>query len=400
MDINARINWMPGMEITAQTFLGLTEHWDFRQQLALRAALGSNRMGLLPKAPFNCNGIFVNNRLEVDHFVCMALLPSGRIINADEDIQVAIPLLFGERYYLTIGFGNDQTEFEKEGVPFVKPHYVFSVNTQEEVENGDLFPIMRFVVKDSVFAADSDFIPPCLLLTEDDRFKQYITKYVEHLTLLANHSNFADGEGKRAILRYVFMLKGYNMQNSMQDFILLTQEIAQAIDYYIITPNTEQPVEVATPTQVDIQLWLQWLDDYMSGAATILDAVVLEDNTIDYETLLAQAKAELYDKLHPELIEKLLSDMKEELHAEIKQQTETLTTYINETLKTAILEQLTAEMDNRTNQYIETMNQKFNEMGKTLFDTLYDKLYFELFDKLFNALYVPEPEEKDFVPLI
>ena len=375
MDINARINWMPGMEITAQTFLGLAEHWDFRQQLALRAALGSSRMGLLPKAPFNCNGIFVNNRLEIDHFVCMALLPSGRIVNADEDVQVAIPLLFGERYYLTIGFGNDQTEFEKEGVPFVKPHYVFSVNTQEEVEAGDLFPVMRFVVKDSVFAADSDFIPPCLLLTEDDRFKQYITKYVEQLTLLANHSN-------------------------MQDFILLTQEIAQAIDYYIITPNTEQSVEIATPTQIDIQLWLQWLDDYMSGAATILDGVVLEDNTIDYETLLAQAKKELYDKLHPELIEKLLNDMKEELHAEIKQQTETLTTYINETLKTAILEQLTAEMDNRTTQYTETMNQKFDEMGKTLFDTLYDKLYFELFDKLFNALYVPEPEEKDFVPLI
>lgn len=400
MDINARINWMPGMEITAQTFLGMAEHWDFRQRLALRAALGSNRMGLLPKAPFKCNGIFVKNRFEIDHFVCMALLPSGRIINADEDVQITIPMLFGDRYYLTVGFGEDQTEFEKEGVPFIRPHYVFAINTLEEVQTEDLFPFMRFQVKDGVFSIDTEYMPPCLLLTEDDRFRQYIDKYIERLTVLSKHANFVDGEGKRAILRYVFMLKGYNLQNSMQDFVLLTQEIAQAIDYYIIIPNREQPVEVPVPTQVDIQMWLQWLDDYMAGAVTILDAVVLEDNTIDYDALLAQAKKELYEKLHPELIEKLLADMKEELHTEIQQQTETLTTYINETMKTAILEQLTTEMDDRTTRFVDTMSQKFDELGKTLHDSLYEKLYFELFENLFNALYVPEPQEKEFVPLI
>ena len=76
------------------------------------------------------------------------------------------------------------------------------------------------------------------------------------------------------------------------------------------------------PSYTDIQSWLQWLDDYLGGAAVILDGVVLEDNTIDYEALLAQAKAELYERLHPELIEKLLADMKEELRAEMQQQTE------------------------------------------------------------------------------
>ena len=33
MDINARINWMPGMEITAQTFLGMAENWNYKYQL-------------------------------------------------------------------------------------------------------------------------------------------------------------------------------------------------------------------------------------------------------------------------------------------------------------------------------------------------------------------------------
>ena len=182
MDINARINWMPGMEITAQTFLGMAENWNYKYRLALRAALGNNRMGLLPESVFSCNGIFVKNRFEVDHLQCLALLTSGRIVSADEDVQVTIPMLFGDRYYLTVGFGEDNTEYEKEGVPFIRPHYVYGINTLEEIEANDLFPLLRFSVTDGVFSMDSDFIPPCLLLTADKRFKDYIDRYVEKTT--------------------------------------------------------------------------------------------------------------------------------------------------------------------------------------------------------------------------
>lgn len=101
------------MELTAETFSGMAEQWDFSQRLAIRAALGSNRMGLVPGAPFNCSGTFVSNRFEITGFQCMALLLSGRIVNADEDVQVPIPMLFGDKYYLTVGFGSDQAEFQK-----------------------------------------------------------------------------------------------------------------------------------------------------------------------------------------------------------------------------------------------------------------------------------------------
>ena len=65
MDINSRINWTNGMEMTAQTLLGLNDQWDSNWQLALRASLGSNRMGLLPNAPFECNASFAAGQLEV-----------------------------------------------------------------------------------------------------------------------------------------------------------------------------------------------------------------------------------------------------------------------------------------------------------------------------------------------
>ena len=121
---------------------------------------------------------------------------------------------------------------------------------------------------------------------------------------------------------------------------------------------------------------------------------------IGREALLAQAKKELYERLHPELIEKLLADMREELKAEIKQQTETITEYINGTVKPELQNLLTTEMDNRTDRMNEMLKLKFDELGKQLHNSLYEKLYFELFENLFNALYVPEPEEKDFMPQI
>ena len=400
VDINARINWVPGMELTADTFSGIGEQWDFLHRLAFRAAVGSNRMGLVPGYPFSCNGVFVKNCFEVSGFRCMALLPSGRLVDADEDIQVPIPMLFGNKYYLTVGFGDDEVEFEKKGVPFLRPHYTYGIHTLDEVEAGDLFPLMRFHVAEGIFSADPSYMPPCLLLTENPHFGEYLKIYTEQMNVLATHPNMAEGEGKRALLRYVFLLKSYTLKNSMKDFILFTQEMAQAIDYYVVMPNREQSMDIPKPQQIDIQEWLQWFEDYMKGAAVILDGVVLEDNTIDYEALLAQAKKELYDKLHPELIEKLLADMKEELRAEMRQQTEQLTTYINETLKNNILEQLSTEMNERQTKLNEMLTEKFDELGRNLNESLYEKLYFDLFENLFKALYVPEPEEEKFVPLI
>lgn len=396
MDINARINWMPGMEITAETFRGLAEHWDFKQRLALQTALGCNRLGLIPDAPYNCKAVFTKEQLEIEDFQCMALLPSGRIVNAEENVQLAIPMLFGDKYYVTVGFDDyGTTAFEKEGVPFVKPRYIYAIHTQEETENGDLFPLMRLYFKEGVLTIDHDFMIPGLLLTADKRFKDYIDRYVERLTTLTNHKSMADGEGKRTLQRYIFMLKGYNLRNSMQDFILLTQEIAQATNYHVITPNRDQPIEIPTPSTVDVQEWLQWLDDYLAGAAILLDGVTLEDNTIDYEALLAQAKTELYEKLNPEMLESI----KNSLHEEMQQLRDDLTTYINGHFKEELLQELTSSTNEQMEKISETLTEKVDQMGKDLNTSLYEKLYFELFENLFNALYVPEPEDH-FVPLI
>ena len=397
MDLNSRINWLPGMEITAQTFIGLEEKLDFQQQIAIRAALGSTQMGLLPGTEQNCKGVFVKNTFEVENLLCMALLPSGKIIDADEKAVIPIPMLFGDSYYLTIGISDTTTAFEKEGVSYVRPHYEYAILSLEEVEAQDVMPLVHFNVSDGMFSIDMGYIPPCLLMTGHPQFAAFVERYVNKLSAITSHQNLEEGDGKRALLHYLFIMKGYSLRNSVHNFMMQLQEIAHAIDYYIITPNSDQPVTIPEPKQADIQSWLSWFDNYLTGAVAVLDKVVLVDNSIDYEALLRQAKAELYAQLHEELIVKLLEEtkqklidlVKEELEKGLEQQTKTITDYVNNNMKPALMEELRTEMNNSLNQ-----------MEDHLRESLYEQLYQELFEHLFNALYVPEPEDERFIPLI
>lgn len=379
MNINSRIDWKAGMAISAQTFLELDENLRHRQQAATRAVNG-NEFGLIPFTEFDRQGGFVRNKLEIDHLACMALLPSGKILHIDEKVVVTVPLVYGNEYYLACGFGEKEVEFDVKEVPFVRPEYTYGIYSLSELEGTDLFPVMKFKVSDGIFSIDESYIPPCLYLSSNNRFQPYLEQLTKQVSLLAEHPNLESGEGKRAFQRYAYLLKSYDTQGRTCPFIQLTYEIAQAIDYYIVTPNTETPVTIPAYSGYDIANWLDWLDSYLHNAAGTLDKVVLEDHTIDFDELKAQIKAELYEQLRPELYEQLYTELKAKLYAEISEDlTVRLTDYINQQLKTELHDLLSGELS----------------------EELYESLYKNLYESLYNALYVPVEKEKDeFTPLI
>lgn len=300
MNVNARIDWQTGMEITAQTFTKFDENIVYRQQVASRIMNG-NRFGLIPFSKFDCQAGFVKNTLEIERLSCMALLPSGKVLHIDEKVVVPIPMLYGEEYFLACGFGEKSVGFDIETVPFVQPEYVFGIYSLAELEGSDLFPIMKFKVDDGIFSFDKEYIPPCLCLAGDTRFFTYLQRLADEAAALGKHPNLEAGEGKRALMHYAFRLKNYTGINLVSDFIGLTQEMAQAIDYYVVAPNTETGIAIKAYNAYDPVAWLQWLEMYMHGTVTILDKVVLEDHSIDFDALKAQIKAELYEQLRPEL---------------------------------------------------------------------------------------------------
>lgn len=379
MNINSRIDWKAGMAISAQTFLELDENLRHRQQAATRAVNG-NEFGLIPFTEFDRQGGFVRNKLEIDHLACMALLPSGKILHIDEKVVVTVPLVYGNEYYLACGFGEKEVEFDVKEVPFVRPEYTYGIYSLSELEGTDLFPVMKFKVSDGIFSIDESYIPPCLYLSSDNRFQPYLEQLTKQVSLLAEHPNLESGEGKRAFQRYAYLLKSYDTQGRTCPFIQLTYEIAQAIDYYIVMPNTETPVTIPAYSGYDIANWLDWLNSYLHNAAGTLDKVVLEDHSIDFDELKAQIKAELYEQLRPELYEQLYTELKAKLYAEISEDlTVRLTDYINQQLKTELHDLLSGELS----------------------EELYESLYKNLYESLYNALYVPvEKEEDEFTPLI
>lgn len=367
------------MELTTQTFLDMDQNLDFRQQTAIRAALGDHCIGLLPDMPFDNRGLFYTNHYEMERLQCTALLPSGRIIQVDEPVSVSIPILFGDTYYLTVGIGDAMLTFEKKGVGYVRPIYTYSIMTLEEMTASDVFPVTRFQMQNGSFAIDEDFIPPCLLIACDKRFESYRDRYAELLRQLGEHANLKEGEGKQNMLRYMFRMQSQSLQGTGIEFLRLTQEVAQAVDYFIMRPHADQAIDIPTPRQADPGRWLKWLDDYLTGAVALMDGVTLTDDTIDYEALLAQAKKQLYDQLNPELHDRLLERIKNELRDELHNKLDIeLTKYIDEVMKPSLAQIL----------------------GQELNEKLYEKLYTGLFEHLFNALYVTMPEEKEYLPQI
>ena len=380
MNINSRIDWKAGMAISERTFIEMDENLARRQEVASRTVNG-NQFGLIPFTEFNSQGGFVRNKLEIERLQCMALLPSGKILHIDEKVIITIPLVYGDEYYLACSFGEGQTVFDVKAVPFVRPEYQFGIYPLNELEGSDRFPVMKFKVKDGIFSIDPGYIPPCLHLQSDSRFQPYLKQLSETISQVAKHANLESGEGKRAFQRYAYLLEGYDIKNRTAHFIQLADEIARAIDYYIVKPNTETPTELQPYNEYDIVRWLGWLEQYAKGAISILDKVVLEDHSIDFDALKAQIIAELYERLYPELHDKLYGTLKEKLYTEITDDlTLKLTDYVNNRLKSELHDLLAGELS----------------------EELFEKLFKALYDSLYKALYVPDEKEEEevFMPLI
>ena len=380
MNVNAKIDWHAGMELTAQTFIELDKSLARNQQITHRISNG-NHFGIIPAVTFHCQGTFVKKTLEITPLTIMALMPSGKILHIDENVVVDIPILYGKEYYLGCKLGGKTRSFDKERVPFVVPEPVCAIYTLEELEKDDIMPVMKFKVDEGIFSIDMNYLPPCLVLESDNRFQQYIQSFIEKVTVLAEHPNLESGEGKRGLMRYAFLLKNYRLQNRVQHFILLLQELAQAVDYYIVSPNTDKHVEVLSCSPYDMGAWMTWLEGYLHGAVTILDGVVLEDRSIDFEALKAEVKEELYQKLYLELKAALYKDLHDDLKKEIWDELYlSLSDYINGNFKKEIYELLEGKLS----------------------EELYEKLYRTLYEGLYNVLYVePEKEEEEeFIPLI
>lgn len=379
MDINARIKWQPGMQLTSTTFSNLDENLEIRQQAAVRAANGV-RFGRLPETEFKADGVFVQGTFEISQLKCLALLPTGCLISPDEPVSVRFPRLADGYAYLTVSLGNEIVEYEKEGVPYIRHAYNYEILPQSEVMNSlYVIPVARFRIEQSRCTIDNDFICPCLMFAADEKLLAWRDTFVDLTEDIANHANLKEGDGKQTMLRYLFRLRAFNHRQTLDDFLQLLAELSQAITYFIVNANGKESHEVGEANLHDVELWLTKVKQHFVDARHILDGVELIDDTIDFEALKAQLKEEIYAMLQPEL------------QQHIDQSVQALRDDLNQKLSDALRE------------YIDgTFRRQLEEALKvSLTDALRNDLYDSLYRALYDALFVPQANEDDgFMPLI
>jgi len=378
MDINSKIHLSPGVQFTAETVNSLFGSL-FQRQTAVIRSVNSGRIGAVPGHANSVRGVFVRDTVEVEIHDFIAVFPSGEVANIDETAVIKMPLLYGNRYYLTVKVSDSVVNFESNGIPFVRNEYAYAISTFEEMVSSCCFPLLRFNVKDGIFSIDDSFIIPCLVMENSPHIAECISDITNHLRTMAEHPNNADRVFRFSALNNAFRLNSYDNQARVSNIIQTTREIASAIDYFVVRQYSSDPEPLYEPSLYDIEDWFSWLSGYIDRAIVILDGVVVEKEEIDLEAIKQELRAEIYDHIQPDLeqmVNNRVDNLSEALQTRIE---EVLKDYVNGKILGELRESLRLQLD--------------SDLRAILYSDLYQALY--------AVLFVPKEEEEDtYVPLI
>lgn len=381
MDINAKIKWNPGMVLSSSAMSNYVENMEVRRRIAVSATL-VGRFGVMAGLPFNAQGFFVKDHYEIPSLKCSAILPSGEIINADEDVCVTIPKLEPGDHYLCIGIGEKDKEFENGTNTYVRAMYDYSLVSLSDIDARKVFPVAKFSVQDNTIKIDKDYIAPCIQMSSDSRLLDWRDVITDSLEKILDHPNFCNDIAKGNIFNFLIRLRAINGVNDTCSFLQTTAELAQVINYFLIKPYTSDETETEVPemSPYDCAKWLNWLESYMKSAQQVLDGVERTDNEIDIEALKREICESVTQTLRDELQEKIMASLRPAMEEEVDRRIkEILKDYIDGTVRT---------------QMHDTLQDELSEgLKASLYDVLYNALY--------EALYVPEKKEEDnFMPMI
>ncbi|MCQ2116784.1 MAG: hypothetical protein MJY76_01415 [Bacteroidales bacterium] len=381
MDINAKIKWFPGMELTAETFNGWAQSVDARQNLMMRTLLGK-RTGLLSGSEFSANGFFVKSSFEIDCLQCTGILRSGNLVSVDEPVKVNIPLMANGLSYLCVGTGAGVVEYERNEALFTHPEYTYSILKFEDVEKNDVLPLLRFRIEEGTWSIDEDFIPPYVFIADCPRLDEFRREFASIVNEICSHDHIPAGECRNLLLGYALRLSGNGQGASLASFIGLTHELAAVVESYIMRPYDENDTFSLLPacSVLDAQNWLSALHEWLVKALNVLNEVPVVDNSIDIEALKTQIRKELYGQMMSELSDSLFERLSETLGKRLDERiAQTLEDYTNGTFR----------------------NKLFDDLYKALEGSMKSALYDSLYAALYDALYKNAPVEEDtFSPLI
>ncbi len=382
MDINSKIKWIPGTVLNIDALNNLDNNLEQRRLISIRASVG-NRFGLLPEREFSADGMFAKGCFEIPALNCIALLPSGNLIDIRESVSIRMPKLSDGVHYCCAGYSGNLIEFEHGGLTYERPQYAYTIQDISGLEKNDVFPIVRFQVADGICTIDNEYIPPCLLLSCDKRLIDYKNLLIDKVSRLEAHKNLTGSMGKDNLFRIILHLRSITDKNTPNELLLLTSELMTIVGQYIVRPyseDSERTTDIPVKSLYDVEMWIKWLIGYLDSALTILDTIVPSDSGLDIEALKKEITDTLHQQLRDELSESIATNLRTLLNEDINgKMSELLKDYLDGTFR--------AELH--------------NDLSDEIQDNLQGILYSSLYQALYNALFVPDTKEEDiFMPLI
>ena len=366
------------MVLSSRLLNSLNKNIEHRNIMTIKTLLG-DVFGVVPGGELSADGFFVKGNLEIPSLKCSALLPSGRYVSVDESVVFPIPKLDAGTYYLCVGIGKDEIEFECDDTLMVRPAYDFGILDFESLRQRDVIPLMRLLVSDGTCSIDEDFIVPHLVASDNDRILGLCAEIADMLEGVVSHDNVDEAYGKYLFVRYGVLLRGNLKDYPVSKLIQRLRDLADILDAFIFSPN-DRHEDIPEFSYFDIERYLLWMRDYVKRAGEILDGLAMVKNELDVDALVARIEESVTGTLKPQLTEILTSELRE-----------------------ALLQEMEARIDDRLREFIDgtfsarthdTLKEELgNELNPALFESLYKALY--------DALYLPPAvEDENYLPLI
>ena len=177
-----RISWKKGMRLT-DDLLKMSD--EFHSELVHRAFVlaASGRFGLLPSSkPFHISLNFDKESLEIEELTCSVLTKDGSMIEMDFDTRyscaydnkVVLPASDGSTMLL-IAYPSKKGWMDSDE-DLIECEYAFSLIPETAVLPDNAFPLSR-IVHHFGWRIDENFVPPCLLLSSHNVYKQLADRF-------------------------------------------------------------------------------------------------------------------------------------------------------------------------------------------------------------------------------
>jgi len=203
------VNWIDGMKINKDHFIATENAMIYQQYLANRSHLNPYNFGILPDNDGNtpldisCE-IDAQNRVNVKVNRCLAITPGGFVIDLDtetpelaefnitlEDFDIhAQESKSGEYYILLrinpydripVGKANPQENPPRH--PYIIPEYsvyIVPVSKMNKAGFGDFYQVIgKIVVKDNVPEMDKEYVPPCSIVSSNEKLMAINDRLIE-----------------------------------------------------------------------------------------------------------------------------------------------------------------------------------------------------------------------------